>query len=67
MPHPNATGDTRPGIGPVQPGIQRNMQGIAPKPAGWGSTDCKLGLQGPIKARAVLEQAQSRDIRRGSP
>jgi len=32
---------------------------ISPKTAWPGSTDCKLGFQGPIKARAVLEQPQS--------
>ena len=32
---------------------------IGPKPAGPGSADCKLALQGPIKARAVLEPPES--------
>jgi hypothetical protein len=40
---------------------------ISPKTTELGSPDCKSGLQPPIKARAVLEPAQVRDIRRGFP
>ena len=48
---------------PVNRHNRRSHGQIRPKAGGWGSADCKLGFQGPIKAGKVLEH--SKDIRRG--
>ena len=48
--------------------FRRHFAEFRPEAGGPGSADCKLAVQGPIRARSVLEQPPIRkDIRRGSP
>jgi len=59
MPPPNATARVR---GPESAGLplyRSYCARIGPKTGGPGSSDCKFGVQAPIRAGAVLEQAPS--------